>query len=152
VAIGASLAELRRERNWEMQLQIASSFSIKRRNTLNFCKKSGGFPSFSDDIQKEIDDLILLCCHLALVSILEQDNNLFRGNTSSYHWIRKSVLIHSATNDLGRGKTRLDDWREIVVRSEYTCGFCHINNFVIEFDDLPCVLVGREQDMIEIRS
>jgi hypothetical protein len=117
VAIGASLAELGREWNWEMQLQIANSFSMKLRNTLNFCVKSSGFHSFGDDIQKEIDGPTLLCCHLALVSILKHDNNLFRGNTSSYHWIRKYVLIHSATNELRRRKTRLDDWREIVVRS-----------------------------------
>jgi hypothetical protein len=49
-----------------MQLQIASSFSMKRRNTLNFCEKSGRFHSFGDDIQKEIDRPTLLCCHPVL--------------------------------------------------------------------------------------
>jgi hypothetical protein len=98
-----------------MQLQIARSFPMKRRNIFNFWRKSGGFRSFGGDIQKEIDGPILLCCHLALASILKQDDNLFRRDTSTYHWIRKYVLIHLATNDLRRRKTGLDDWCEIVI-------------------------------------
>jgi hypothetical protein len=76
------LAELRRERNREMQLQMARSFSMQRRNTFNLCGKSDGFRSFGDDIQKEIDRPTLLCSHFARASILQQYNNLFRNNTS----------------------------------------------------------------------
>jgi hypothetical protein len=146
------LAEFGRELNREMQLQVASSFSMKRRNTLNFCGKSGGFHSFGDNIQKVIDRPTLLCCHPVLASILKQDNNLFRDNTLSYYWIRKYVLIHSTTNDFRKRKTRLDDWREIVIRSECMYGFCRINNFLIGFYDLQCGRVGSKQDMIEIGS
>jgi hypothetical protein len=94
----------------------------------------------------------LLCCLLGLASILQQDNNLFCGNTLSYHWITKYVLIHLATNDLRRRKTMLDDWRETVVRSECACGFCIINNSLVGSCYPRCAPLGREQAMIEIGS
>jgi hypothetical protein len=71
VAIGAFLAELGRERNREMQLQIASSFSIKRPNVLNFCRKSGVFPSFGDDIQNEINGPL---CYVAILRLFQSLN------------------------------------------------------------------------------